>query len=39
MPYLQSRMDYAMTLFQTADYEEAKILFGRLLKLYKKNHS
>ena len=36
MPYLQTRMDYAITLFQTAEYEEAKILFGRLLKLCKK---
>lgn len=39
MPSLLSRIDYAITLFQAAEYEEAKILFGRLFKLYKKeNH-
>ena len=36
MPHLQTRMDYATTLFQTAEYEEAKIVFGQLLKIYKR---
>jgi tetratricopeptide (TPR) repeat protein len=36
MPYLQTRMDYAIRLFQTAEYEEAKIVFGQFLKLYKR---
>lgn len=36
MPHSQTRMDYATTLFQTAEYEEAKIVFGQLLKIYKR---
>ena len=35
MAHLQSRMDYATSLFRTAEYEEAKIIFNRLLKTYK----
>lgn len=39
MAHLQSRMDYAANLFQTAEYEEAKIIFNRLLKIYtRQNH-
>ena len=34
MAHLQSRMDYATSLFRTAEYEEAKIIFNRLLKTY-----
>lgn len=36
MPYLQTRMDYATMLFHKAEYEEARIVFGQLLKLYKR---
>ena len=36
MVHLRSRMDYATGLFQTAEYEEAKIIFNRLLKGYVK---
>ena len=36
MSHLQSRMDYATSLFRTAEYEEAKIIFNRLLKIYTK---
>ncbi len=34
MEHLHIRMDYATRLFQTAEYEEAKIVFGHLLKIY-----
>ena len=34
MAHLQSRMDYATGLFRTAEYEEAKIIFNHLLKIY-----
>ena len=34
MVHLQSRMDYATGLFRTAEYEEAKIIFNHLLKIY-----
>ena len=36
MENLQSRMDYANGLFHTAEYEEAKIIFNHLLKIYTK---
>ena len=36
MAQLQARMDYANGLFRTAEYEEAKIIFNHLLKLYTK---
>ena len=36
MAHLQSRMDYANGLFRTAEYEEAKIIFNHLLKIYTK---
>ena len=36
MAHLHSRMDYANGLFRTAEYEEAKILFTHLLKIYTK---
>ena len=36
MSHLQSRMDYASSLFRTAEYEESKIIFNRLLKIYTK---
>ncbi|MGM9951354.1 MAG: hypothetical protein ACI33P_14575 [Lysinibacillus sp.] len=36
MEHLHVRMDYATRLFQKAEYEEAKIVFGHLLKLYKR---
>ena len=36
MAHLQTRMDYATDLFRTAEYEEAKILFNQLLKIYTK---
>lgn len=38
MPYLQTRIGYATTIFQKAEYEEAKIVFGQLLKIYKKEN-
>lgn len=34
--HLQARMDYATTSFRTADYEEAKIIFSSLLKVYER---
>ena len=36
MVHLQSRTDYANRLFCTAEYEEAKIIFHHLLKIYTK---
>ena len=36
MAQLQARMDYANGLFLTAEYEEAKIIFNHLLKIYTK---
>lgn len=39
MEHLDIRMDYAARLFQKAEYEEAKIVFGHLLKRYKKQAS
>ena len=38
MEHLHIRMDYATRLFQTAEYEEAKIVFGHLLKIYKRQN-
>lgn len=36
MAQLQARMNYASGLFRTAEYEEAKIIFNHLLKIYTK---
>ena len=36
MAHLQARMDYANGLFHTAEYEEAKIIFNHLFKIYTK---